>query len=322
MQIKAADDDSTVFATLAGLLTRSNLSAQARERIEQEVRNVRAGRNCEREAAYEIESYCHDNRNVMTMHDLRIEHAGWTAQIDHLVINRYLGIWVCESKSFSEGVEINDQGDWSAIYGGVPRGIRSPIQQNKKHLNVLRSVFDENIVLLPKRLGFFTIRPIFTGVVLISNRARILRPANPLPGLVADLATVIKAEQLMDTINRHVDARTSLTTFPATIARMVSRSTIENIARQLAALHAPGKRDYTAKFELATQAQEPIGRERPGSADAPQSAMPETCASCRTPVSAGIVSYCRDHQAVFGGRIFCYPCQQSVRTGRPTTPSS
>lgn len=335
MQIKAADDNGGVLAALADLVARTDLSPAQRDRIEQEVRNVKSGRKGEREAAYEIESYCHDSPNVMTIHDLRIEREGWSAQIDHLVINRYLGMWVCESKSFSEGVEINDQGHWSAVYGGVPRGIPSPVQQNKKQIKVLRSVFDEHIVLLPKRLGLFTIRPIFTGVVLISNRARIVPPANPRPELVADLATVIKAEQLMDTIDRHVDARTSLTAFPATLARMVSRTTIEDIARELAALHSPAKHDYVAKFELKP-AGRPTEARAAGSSDAGPLNFPvvrfgpdlatgrsgksgpqgnAACASCGAAVSAAVIAYCQANSPRFGGRILCFDCQKTARRG-------
>ena len=45
------------------------------------------------------------------IHDLRIECEGRVAQIDHLLIGRFLDIWVCETKNFSEGIAINEQGN-------------------------------------------------------------------------------------------------------------------------------------------------------------------------------------------------------------------
>ncbi len=76
----------------------------------------------------------------MVLHDLRLECDGRVAQIDHLLMNRFLEIYVCESKRFAEGVAINDQGEFSAFYGSKPYGVPSPVQQNKRHMVVLESV--------------------------------------------------------------------------------------------------------------------------------------------------------------------------------------
>jgi len=62
------------------------------------------------------------------------------AQIDHLLINRLLDIWVLESKHFAEGVSINDHGEWTGFSGGRPYGMASPIEQNRKHVAVLEQV--------------------------------------------------------------------------------------------------------------------------------------------------------------------------------------
>ncbi len=61
-------------------------------------------------AAYEIDFHHKASRNWAVIHDLRLEYRGRVAQIDHLLINRWLEFWVCESKHFSEGVAINEQG--------------------------------------------------------------------------------------------------------------------------------------------------------------------------------------------------------------------
>lgn len=141
MEIKVADDKQPQIEALTALLARTDLDAPTRKRIDQEIWNIRTGAKGEREAAYEIEFHCRNNRNVMTIHDLRIECDGRVAQIDHLVITRLFEIWVCESKWFSEGVSINDHAEWVAYYGSKPRGIASPIEQNKRHIAVLNDVF-------------------------------------------------------------------------------------------------------------------------------------------------------------------------------------
>jgi len=121
--IKSADDKQPQIDALEALLARSDVDAQTRRRIEQEVRMIRAGASGERDATYEIEFHLATNKNQMTIHDLRIECDGRVAQIDHLIINRLLDIWVCESKHFAEGVAINEHGEWVAFYGSRPQGI-------------------------------------------------------------------------------------------------------------------------------------------------------------------------------------------------------
>src|SRR5450759_1036572 len=98
MLIKAADDKQPEVDALEALLSRPDVGRERRARIEQEIRSIRAGVSGERDAAYEIEFHLAANKNQMTLHDLRVECDGRVAQIDHLIINRLLDIWVCESK--------------------------------------------------------------------------------------------------------------------------------------------------------------------------------------------------------------------------------
>src|SRR5437899_814774 len=130
MLIKAAEEKSHDLAVLEGLLSRSDVSDSLRDKITHEIRAIRGGAKGERDATYEIEFQFANNPNVMTIHDLRLEIAGRVAQIDHLLIDRFFDIWVCESKTFSEGVSINEHGEWSTFSRGRAYGIQSPIEQN------------------------------------------------------------------------------------------------------------------------------------------------------------------------------------------------
>ncbi len=159
MQLKSADDRQPDLDVLTALLARPDADAATHRRIEQEIRQIRAGAAGEREAAHEIEFHLAHNRNRMTIHDLRLEIGERVAQIDHLVIDRLLDIWVLESKHFAEGVAINDHGEWTGFYGGRSYGMASPVEQNRKHVAVLEQVFAKKLVKLPKRLGIATIKP-------------------------------------------------------------------------------------------------------------------------------------------------------------------
>ena len=218
----------------------------AKRRIEQEIRRIRAGAAGERDAAYEIEFHSADNVNRVTIHDLRLEVGGRVAQIDHLVINRLLDTWVPESKHFSEGVSINDHGEWTGFSGGRPYGMASPIEQNRRHVAVPERAFAKGLVRPPKRLGIVRIKPWIRSLVLVSNGARIRRPrTTAAQARVEGLDTVIQADQLAATINRDRDTRTL-----AAIAKVVSAETVQRIGRELAALHRPMTVDWAARFGL------------------------------------------------------------------------
>jgi len=127
MQIKAADDRQPQIDALTALLARADLDTATKSRIETEIRQVRAGIAGEREAAYEIEFHLGPKSDWVTIHDLRLEVDGRVAQIDHLIIDRLVTIWVRESKHFREGVAVDDFGNWVGFFNSRPHGTGSPI---------------------------------------------------------------------------------------------------------------------------------------------------------------------------------------------------
>ena len=316
MQIKAADGRQPDLDALAALLERPDVDAQTRRRIETEMRRIRAGAAGERDAAYEIEFHSADNVNRVTIHDLRLEVGGRVAQIDHLVINRLLDTWVLESKHFSEGVSINDHGEWTGFSGGHPYGMASPIEQNRRHVAVLEQAFATGLVQLPKRLGMVPITPWIRSLVLVSNGARISRPrSKAAQARVEGLDTVIKADQLAATINRDLDTRTL-----AAIAKVVSAETVQRIGRELAALHRPMTVDWAARFGLPSVSAVPVRTVSPVPVPPPEapstSSGDATCGACGRPVSQAVMNYCHANVERFAGLILCYQCQRRSSRSR------
>lgn len=244
MQIKPADEHEPDLEALRALLARPDVAGQTRQRIEQEIRAIAAGAKGERDAAYEIEFFCRANRNRVTIHDLRLEIDGLVAQIDHLIINRQLEVWVCESKHFVEGVGINEHGEWVRFYNGRPHGMASPLEQNHKHIEVLRRVFENGLVELPRHLGVL-IKPIYRSLVLVSDEARIARPRRRVDGLEC----VIKCDQLRPTVERQNKEMPAL----EIMTRTVRTSTLADLGRGLATLHRPLVIDWAARFGLPAE---------------------------------------------------------------------
>ena len=142
-----------VNLTGSGFLSRQDLRDNTRLSIEKEIGVIKKGRKGELDAAYEIEFGRKDSKFLAIIHDLRIECDGETAQIDHLLINRFRKVWVCETKNLSGEIIINDQGEFEVIYKSGRYGIPSPIMQNKKHKRILQKALQSNGIKLPSRFG-------------------------------------------------------------------------------------------------------------------------------------------------------------------------
>ncbi|WP_185965037.1 nuclease-related domain-containing protein [Glacieibacterium frigidum] len=282
-----------------------------RQQISDQIRNLRSGDRGEAEAAYEIDLHFGRSPNWMIIHDLRIEHRGFVAQIDHLMINRLLEFWVLESKRFANGVKINEHGEFTTFYDRVPRGAASPIEQNRRHIKVLETVIADGMIRLPSRIGF-TVQPKLKSLVLISQGA-INRPRTHVPGI----ETVIKNDQLSTTVNRALDKVGVLA-----LTSLVGQATLEGVGHQMLALHRPITRRWAAQFRLsdtpipAAEPQEAaanstLARRRIGPAAASQAAPERHCTNCAVPVSQGVARYCTT-QPLFGGAIFCMSCQSNA----------
>ncbi|MDA8446587.1 nuclease-related domain-containing protein [Paracidovorax valerianellae] len=244
MLIKSAQDRSEDIEALEALMRHPQATAQIQAKIDGEIRMIRAGAKTEKDAAYVIEFDHRASQNWAVIHDLRIEHKGRVAQIDHLLINRLLEIWVCESKSFHQGVAVNEVGEFTSFFAGSPRGIPSPIEQNRRHILVLQSLLKGAVVPLPKRFGV-KLMPRFESAVLISQNARITRPKKPFAGL----ETVMKNDQLRSAIDRQIDNASGLAAM-LSMWRVVGPETLEQFARSIAKLHRPLAFDWPAKFGL------------------------------------------------------------------------
>lgn len=316
MIIKEADDKKPAIRHLQTLLSRPDCKPDAKKRIEQEIRNIQAGARGEEEAAYEMKVHWGESKNWMVIHDLRIEYGGLVAQIDHLLINRFLEIWVCESKHFSEGIGINEHGEFAAFFGGKPYGVPSPIEQNAKHILILKRLFDSGAVKRPTRLGF-NIQLDLKSLVLVSKGARISRPKAKIDGMDA----IIKNDQIFKFIDKALDQSNN----PLLIAKIIGQDTLEALARDIARLHKPIAFDWAAKFGLPEEApaMPPAAKPEPAPA-APtrevaqpveQGQRPKqklACHSCGAAVGYNVAKFCWFNKPKFGGNIYCMDCQKTV----------
>ena len=290
MLLKAADDKSGDIRALEALAGRPDIDARQRRAIRDETWAIRLGAKAEADAAYQLDFDLRDNRNWAVIHDLRIEVDGLVAQIDHLVISRMLEVFVCESKSYTGGVKVNEHGEWSTYRDRRPIGIPSPVEQNRRHIKVLEGVIKAGHVELPRRI--VALKPTYRNIVLVSERGLISRPKAKLP----DLDSVVKVDQFRTyLLNRDFSS--------AQMLKIIGSDTLEAFGRQLVALHRPAKFDWEARFGLGTSPPPPPAA--PSPARQPWRVKYDgPCSSCGTMLSKGTEAVWRQRER----RMLCLDC--------------
>ena len=313
MLVKNADDQT---AALAALEKDATLPGLAGKHATVELRNRRAGIRGERDAAYLIDFDFAQSPNWAVIHDLRVEHRGRVAQIDHLLINRWMQVYVLETKHFHAGVKINEDGeflrwnDFAKRYEGMP----SPLEQNQRHIRVLDDVF--GTIDLPTRAGF-RITPEFIPLILVSPAARIDRPKR------FDSSRVVKADTLKTKIWKDIDSENSVLGILKTVAKIVSAETVLQVAKALAAKHrsltqAPQRLSEPRQHLSPAVTKEPAlatphRQEQSTGPSAPASTTAPTCRACGQSagqILSGKFGYylkCAECAANTGIRFTCLP---------------
>ncbi|KPN72151.1 nuclease-related domain-containing protein [Neisseria sp. 83E34] len=325
MIIKQGHNREHDIEDLNTLLALPYIDSDTKDKISREIRNIQSGIKGEKEAAYHMNFQWSESKNWMVIHDLRLEYKGHVAQIDHLLLNRFMEIYVCESKRFGEGIAINEHGEFSAFYKGKSYGIPSPIEQNNHHIKLLQRLFDSDCIELPIRLGV-KMKPKLISLILIANSARISRPKNEKS--VESLDRIIKNEQIVKKINRDIDDE-NIFSMVRSVSKIISPETLQSFAESLAALHRPLEMNWRARFGInepaesdpvkaehvdSVQSQDEIQHQADVQDNAPNAAPARLfCAGCKKTVSPKVANFCWSNKARFQGRVYCYNCQRSIK---------
>jgi hypothetical protein len=279
-------------------LLKTQVSEKQRFLLERQLRNIEAGERGEKDSAYFIDFYFGKSKNWVVIHDLRIQHEGQVAQIDHLVMNRFMDVYVLETKNFHYGLKVTPEGEFLVYDGKKYFAIESPIEQNERHIFLLsKAIAHYNI--MPTRLGV-VISPRFVSYVLVSPTSRTIRPSRS----KFDTSHVIQSDQAFTKIKKDADDVAA-----AAILKICSPETLEATAKNLAKLHRWAKADFKVRFGI---------REQTKPTNQPEKTTPVgpsiVCESCASKVSEKVVQYCLDRKHLFKGRILCYNCQRPETT--------
>lgn len=320
MILKTREDSRETIDRLESMLGHPGADSHAKHKIEQQILKIRRGDLGESQAAFNIDVDFGQSPNWVVIHDLRLEHGGVVAQIDHLLINRVLDIWVLESKRFSGGIKIDERGECLTFSGNRPIAVDSPIEQNRRHTKILQYLLDSGNVRLPLRLGR-QMRPKLHSLVLISG-GRITRPKTPVLGI----DTIVKTDQVCNMVRQKAENGN-----PLELMKLVSSETLTELGQQLCALHRPIQFDWESRMRISPVQPEPRQEtmtvtsvmpspatgatdvEPTQKANPPTKIRPPTpCNACGDPVSPGVRSYCVKNAQKFDSKILCMPCQAKL----------
>lgn len=216
----------------------SDATPAERSDIEAELRIRRAGERGERQAAYFLDFEYGRSPNHAVIHNLRLVRDGLTAQIDHLVINRFFHLQIVETKHFASSLKIEEDGSFHR-YDDVARNfvpIRSPMAQAERHATMLRRALSDKGY-RPRHFGFCSqIDPDIQTYVAVNTEARIIRPS----GL--DTSRVLAADRFGEYQGTMLHSRYGGLRTPLVLGmlpRMIGRRALERFARRLVELHVP-----------------------------------------------------------------------------------
>ncbi len=287
-------------------LLKEKITPAQRFQIERELKAIRTGVLGEEDGAYYINFFFGESKNWAVIHDLRIEYGGQTAQIDHLLMNRMFDIYVLESKNYSYKVTITPEGEWKVHSGGHYYGVPSPIEQNKRHIHLLERFFKAKEI-LPKRMGI-GILPRLKNFILLSPKSIISRP----PEKKLDTSMVIKADALRTKIDGETE-EIGMAAALASISKLSSSSTLEEVAQRLVRHHRPHKTDWRARFGLPAKV--PEGFEKPNVQNDGETGIRDSskyfCFKCKRGISEKVAKFCFQNRPKFGGKAYCFDCQKS-----------
>lgn len=329
MPLKSADDKSKRLHLLEELQRSPVLDFQQKKWLREELVRQRKGIQGEKDSAFYLDQYFKNGENHVVVHDLRIKVDGDVAQIDHLIINRGIGIYLIETKNYVGNLVINEHGEFTVEYDDMRFGIPSPIEQSRRHERILQRLL-EQLDIHPRSGGAMN----FYHVVMVHPKATIVRPSST----SFDTSNVIKADQFPSWHAQFVDKIFGIGTALKLAVNLRSVDTITEWGEKLVRQHRPANLlelpDFMQPKKIAAQNPRSVATARnspamarpvrhaattqsparqalpvankPLASDSPSEPVKRRiCAECGAKISFAEGKFCWNNPGRFGGLQYC-----------------
>ena len=128
-----------------------------KEAVKTKDKRLRAGFQQEKQVAYYLRRTFGEDPNVLVLNDIKIEHKGERAQIDHLLICPP-GFVLIESKSILGETRVNHKGEWARRHREQWVGMPSPIKQLDMQAQMLKLMLSTHADQMLPRVFFVQMR--------------------------------------------------------------------------------------------------------------------------------------------------------------------
>ncbi|CZQ96749.1 Hypothetical protein Tpal_2047 [Trichococcus palustris] len=210
---------------------------KVKPQIERDIKLLSYGIAGEEQVAFELNnSYL----PIIVLHDLRLEHEGFSVQIDYLIITTKFCL-IVECKNLFGNLEVNSRGEFirELDFNGKRKkeGIYSPVTQNVRHMEMikqLRLANKKNPLMraaLEKSFGDF-----HRSVIVLANPKTVIN-LKQAPKAIKD--QIIRSDQLIAHIKRLLRESKDLSS---------SEKEMYEMADFFLNLHTENTVDYTKKY--------------------------------------------------------------------------
>lgn len=213
----------------------SKVKSEKRNVIKRDITYLKIGLEGERAVSYELKN---SFIPMICLHDIRIENAGYIAQMDYILITEYY-IMVLETKKLNGDIVINEAGEFIRKFktkeGRVYKqeGMYSPISQNERHIRILDNFLKANKII--RRI------PMYSAVVVANPKAIINR--NKAPYAIKN--GIYKHDQITTILKKHI--------LKSNKDEKIMESQMIKIANFLLESNKEISYDYNAKYGLTDE---------------------------------------------------------------------
>jgi len=220
------------------------VSAKDHDRLERDIKLLETGVAGENAVAFEL---ANSHLPIYVLRDLYLENDGLAAQIDFLVIAPYVNV-VIECKNLVGDIEVDSRGDFIRTFGtGKYRkreGIYSPITQNERHLQLLRSIKRSQHGAVANALASHLLDNLWKSVVVLANPKTVLNDRYAKKEIKQQ---IIRADGLIAYI-KQLDAEGRKAGNGKASLKDMERS-----ARMWASLHVDRQVDIASRYEIGPE---------------------------------------------------------------------
>jgi hypothetical protein len=213
----------------------SNVKSQ----VEQDIKMLTYGIIGEDNVAFELNnSYL----PIIVLHDLHIEFDGLSAQIDYMIIIKKV-VLIVECKNLIGNIEVNNNGDFirTLEFNGKYKkeGIYSPITQNTRHLEMIKTIrLSSKNNFLTRAFFQKSFDENYKSVVVLANPKTVINMKYAKKGIKEQ---IIRCDQLIEHIKKLVNESNNA---------ISTDKQMYELADFFLSFHTPNTVDYTKKYNL------------------------------------------------------------------------